>query len=302
MKKVVSVGVLNVDVLLYVNEFCKPDGENAVNDFSVCSGGQAGNIAAGLGKLGKKAFFFGNIGEDSHTAMLKKDFDACNVDYSFAKNIDKPNNSAYCLIDKTGERMLYVHNNTDFSACDFSDELLRDAEFIVFSSIIKDDVVDLYVDIARRAKEKGIKIAMDPGNILAKLGFEKLKPLLELCNIIFPSLGEAEMLVGSLDSINKLTDIVPHVLVTCGKDGIRYFQKEKEMQHFLAKPFKENRKIVDSAGAGDCFAAACVAGLMDNKNVEDSIVFALLASKLSLAKKGARAMPSVEEINEFDLE
>lgn len=302
MKKVISIGALNVDVLLYVDEFCKPDGETAINNFSVCSGGQAGNIAAGLGKLGKKAFFFGNIGSDSHTAMLKKDFDDCGVDYSFAKNIDKPNNSVYCLIDKTGERMLYVHNNTDLSAGDFSDALLQDAEFIVFSSIIKDDVVDLYVDIARRAKEKDIKIAMDPGNILARLGFEKLKPLLELCDIIFPSLGEADMLVKSLDNINKLTDIVPHVLVTCGKDGIRYFQKGKDMQHFLAKPFKENRKIVDSTGAGDCFAAACVAGLMDNKSVEDSIVFALLASKLSLAKKGARAMPSLEEIGAFKKE
>jgi sugar/nucleoside kinase (ribokinase family) len=299
MKKVVSVGALNVDVLLFVDEFCKPDGEVPVNSTSVCSGGQAGNIAAGLGKLGKNVFFFGNIGNDSHTAMLKKDFDACSVDYSFAKKIDKPNNSVYCLIDKTGERMLYVQNNIDLYAGDFSDELLTDTEFIVFSSIIKDDVVDLYVDIARRAKEKGIKIAMDPGNILANLGFENLKPLLELCDIIFPSLGETEMLVGSLDNINKLTDVVPHVLVTCGKDGIRYYQKDKEMQHFLAKPFNENRKIVDSTGAGDCFAAACVAGLMDKKSVEDAILFALLASKLSLAKKGARAMPSLEEIEDF---
>ena len=299
MKKVVCIGALNVDVLLYVDEFCKPDGENAINNFSVCSGGQAGNIAAGLGKLGKKAFFFGNIGDDSHTAMLKKDFDDCNVNYSFAKKIDKPNNSVYCLIDKTGERMLYVQNNTDFSASDFSDELLENTEFIVFSSLIKDDIVKIYVDIARRAKVKGVKIAMDPGNILAKLGFDKLKPLLELCDIIFPSLGEAEMLVGNLDNISKLTDIIPHVLVTCGKDGIKCYQKNKEMQHFLAKPFKENRKIMDSTGAGDCFAAACIAGLMDDKSVEDSIVFALLASKLSLAKKGARAMPSIEEIEIF---
>jgi hypothetical protein len=72
MKKVVSVGALNVDVLLFVDEFCKPDGEVPVNSTSVCSGGQAGNIAAGLGKLGKNVFFFGNIGNDSHTANIQK--------------------------------------------------------------------------------------------------------------------------------------------------------------------------------------------------------------------------------------
>lgn len=293
MTKIVCIGSLNVDTQLFVDEFCGNDEEVAVRELTVSSGGQAGNIAAGLGRLGQNAIFFGNIGGDSYTPMLLSDLDASNVDYSFAKRIDFPNNTVMAIIDKSGERRLYAYNHVDFSADDFSDQLLEGAKFVVFTSLIKDDIIDTYVNIAKRAKGKGVKVAMDPGNILAKLGFDKLKPLLELCDYFFPSENEVELIVGA--DITKLTKIIPHLIVTCGKNGAHYYQNGGEAKVFPCIPVD----VVDTTGAGDAFAAAFLAAMVEGKSEEDAINFANHAAALSITKKGARSMPTRQEVGVF---
>ncbi|MBW2996208.1 carbohydrate kinase family protein [Candidatus Woesearchaeota archaeon] len=296
MQRVVCVGSLNVDTQVYVERFCENDEEQIIRDMSVGSGGQAGNIAAGLGKLGKKSFFFGNIGEDAYTSMLTKDFDDCNVDYSFAKRTKNPNNAVVSLIDKDGERRLYACNHVDLSQADFPDKLFENTAFIVFTSLIKEDVIELYVDIAKKAKEKGIKIALDPGGILAQLGFERLRPLLELTDYFFPSKREAELLVGGIGNIAKICKLILNVIISCGKEGPRVFEDGEEITNFEVKQAK---KRVDTTGAGDCFAAAYISAIIDGKNNAEAACFANCAAALSIEKKGARSMPTQKEAEEF---
>lgn len=292
MKKIICVGSLNVDMIIYVNEFCKDNDEVVIKEFNIFSGGQAGNIASGLGVLDKESYFFGNIGDDAHTSMLIKDFDDCNVNYSFAKRTKNPNNFVCCLVNKEGSRQLYAYNYVDLSFGDFSEELYRDTSFIIFTSLIKEDIIDLYVSLAKKAKEKGIKIALDPGSIFAKLGLEKLKPLLELCDYFFPNINEVNLLV---DNISKLTELVPNVIVKYGEKGTKYF-KGKNIKEFTIKKIDN---VVDTTGAGDCFVAAFIALLVDGKNEEEAINFANHAATLSVMKKGARSMPKIEEIEVF---
>lgn len=297
MKKAVCVGAVNVDILMYVDNFCEDDSEEVVDNVYISSGGQAGNIAAGIGKLGGNSVFFGNIGSDSHTKMIKEDFDNCNVDYSNAIPTSH-NNTVYGIINSAGDRRLYAYNKADFSSEDFSDEMFEGVEIIVFASLVKKDAIDIYVDIAKRAKKKGIKIALDPGNIFAVLGMEELSSLIELSDYFFPSKHEVEVLVGSMDNISKLTDLAENVIVTCGKENTILFRKDEEEKVFDVKPLGD-KKVVDTTGAGDCFAAAVVYSLLQDKSIEDSILFGTRAATLSVTKKGARGMPTLEEVEVF---
>jgi sugar/nucleoside kinase (ribokinase family) len=290
MGKVVCIGAVNVDTILYVEDFCKGESEEIIRDKRVFSGGQAGNIAAGLGKLGKDVFFVGNIGNDEHASMLMKDFDKCGVDYSLARRTDI-NNSVYSLVDKTGSRRMYAYNNTELDMGDFPEEIYEDTSFIVFTSLIGDGVIDLYVDIAKRAKANGIKIVLDPGNIFARLGFEKLEPLLGLCDYFFPSVEEVNLLVGSVDNISKISDLVPNVIVTCGKKGVKFFKNNGEE---FALSSKDCVDIKDTTGAGDCFLAAFISMLVDGKLEGEALSFANSAAALSILKRGARAMSEHE--------
>lgn len=293
-KKVVCIGSLNVDIIIYADNFCENDDEQIIKKTEISSGGQAGNIADGLGKLGKNAYFFGNIGRDSHTEMLKQDLDNSNVNYSYAKSMTKQNNSVYCIVDKSGERRIYTYNNIDFNADDFNDKLYDNTEFIIFTSIIKDDAVEIYSEIAKKAKVKGIKIALDPGSIFANLKFEKLKPLLQYCDYIFPSKREFEIILGDLN-VKALLELVPHIIVTCGGDGIIYYSRDIEPKKFPIADININ--IIDSVGAGDCVVASFISALMDGSFTYEAIKYSLMASRMSIENNGARCMPNSDDIS-----
>lgn len=292
-KKVICIGSLNVDIILYIDKFCEDDDEQIINNLEISSGGQAGNIADGLGKLGKNVYFFGNIGEDSYTKMLKQDLDNSNVNYSLAKSTKNKNNSVYGIVDKRGQRRMYAYNNIDFSANDFNEELYDNTEFIIFTSIIKEDAIEIYSEIARKAKEKGIKIVLDPGTVFAELGFEKLKSLLQHCDYIFPSKREFEIILEDRN-VDELLNLIPNIFVTCGKEGLVHYTQGSEPKKFPVVSM--DKEIVDTIGAGDCFVAGFISSLMEEKSIEEAIKFASVAARISISKKGARSMPLREEI------
>ena len=293
-KKIVCVGALNVDHILYVDSFAKIDGEEIIKEFLTFSGGQAGNIASGLGRLGKPAYFFGNIGDDFFTSLLEKDLDEDHVDYSFSKRTSNKNNTVISVVDKKGERQLYAYNNVELSTADFPDELLDNTYAIVFTSLIKDDIIDTYCEIAKLAKEKNVMVILDPGHIFAKKGFDELKPLLSYCDYIFPNENELELILGNKE-IDDLLEIVPNIIATRGEKGTRFFSAEKKSKDYMLDQ-KDFGDVIDTTGAGDCFLAAFISAFMDYNDEEKAIKYALIASKISITRKGARTMPSKEEI------
>jgi len=285
MSRVVCIGACNVDSIIYVNEFCTDDQEKVINTIEIFSGGAAANIASGLGRLGKIAAFFGNIGNDSHTEMLTNDFEKDNVDYSHAVKTDLANNTLYSIVDSTGTRRMYAFNNTQLES--FPEGLFNNTSFIIFTSLIKDNVLDFYTDIAKKAKARNIKVALDPGQIFADLGFAKLLPLLEQCDYFFPSINELNTLV---DDTSKIP--VPKIIITKGKNGVTFINNNQKSEFQIQKPTQP----LDTTGAGDCFVAAFIDQLLENKSDEEAIRFAMQAAALSCTKKGARAMPSREEV------
>ncbi|KHO48182.1 MAG: ribokinase [archaeon GW2011_AR5] len=279
MGRVVCIGSANVDISLFVDKLGTGDSEHGVSSTNVCSGGSAANIASGLGRLGNQVSFFGNLGSDNYTEMLERDFDKDGVDYSSAVRTGKPNNTCYVFIDASGRRQMYAYNNVGFSAADFP-EHLENSDFVIFTSLVKDGIVDVYSEIAGRARKRGAKIMFVPGSILARLGFRELKRFLVHCDYVILNAAELGM-IG-----NILLTAVPKVIVTDGGNSVRFFNCGS------VREFPVNAvKAVDTTGAGDCFAAAFVSALSDGKPENDAIRFAASAASMSVLEKGPRAMP-----------
>ena len=288
MSRVVCVGSANVDLTLYADKLGVGNSEQGVFSMNVCSGGSAANIASGIGRLGNSVFFFGNLGNDNYTKMLEHDFEKDNIDYSFAVRTDKPNNTCYVFVDISGKRQMYAYNNVELSASDFPDQLAY-ADFIVFTSLVKDGIIEVYAEIAQRTKRTGAKTVLAPGNIFAGLGFHGLKPLLNLCDYVILNAAELE-LIGP----NLLTT-VPKVIVTDGEKDIRYFNCGN-VEEFSVKSVE---KAIDTTGAGDCFVAGFISALADGKPENEAIKFAASAASLSVLEKGPRAMPAMDKIRMF---
>ncbi len=288
MSRVVCVGSANVDVTLYVDKLGVGNSEQTVYSIEMCSGGSAAGIASGIGRLGKPASFFGNLGNDGYTQMLQEDFDRDNVDYSSVVRTGKPNNTCFVHVDPSGRRQMYAFNNVEFSADDFPDRLL-DSSYIVFASLTKEGIVNEYARIATRARTRDARIVVAPGSIFARLGYEKMKPLLDVSDYIILNADEFDMLGGE-----RLAETVPKVIVTDGENSIRYVHNS--VTEF---PVRSAGPAVDTTGAGDCFAAAFLAELLDGKRDEEAIRFAAAAASLSVLQKGPRAMPSLGTIRSF---
>lgn len=291
MKKVVSIGSANVDIFKYVDRFCDSDEEVAIKEMMVASGGQGANIASGLGMLGHESYFFGNLGNDNYTGMLKKDFKKANVDCSYTIPTNLPNNTVHCIVDKEGKRHLYTYSSSDFSASHFPEKLYS-SDLIVFSSIIKEDAIETYAEIACKAKKNNTITALVASGLFTQKGLDALKPLLKHIDYLFASKKEIEQLTKSINNFQSLTDIVTNVIMTKGKDGAALLSNK----HLIESEGKKMKNIVDTTGAGDIFAAAFLSAVLDGKDHKYALDFANNAAALSITKKGARAMPSIEEI------
>lgn len=292
--KIVCVGSLNVDITLFVNEFSSADEERGINNILISSGGAAANIASGIGRLNKNVYFFGNIGTDSHTKMLLDDFKCDNVKSSISKITKNPNNSCYSIVNKESQRIMYAYNYVEFSEKDFPKEFYNQhLKYLIFTSLNKVEIISEYEKIAINAKKQSTKIVFSPGNIFVKFGFNKIKKMISLSKFLI--LSETEFKILNKD-ISELLKLCPQIIITYGKEGVEYHELNKTVKKFKAYKIK---KPVDSTGAGDCFLAAFISHLTSSNDIEKSIDFAMKAAAISVTKKGARSMPSLEEVNKY---
>lgn len=282
-KFVVSVGSLNVDINISVKEIALIDEESSIIKQEISSGGCAGNIASGLGRLGVKTYFWGNIGNDSNTNLLLDDFKKDKVNFSYAKKIDSPNNTCYSIVDLKGNRTMYSINNTNFKSSEFPKEFLSTkCEFIVFSSLTSEKYLEEYCRIASKAKKNGTKIVFSPGNIYSKLGFEKLKKILGITDYLFISYIEFKQIGLKIPHLLKL---VPFVIITRGAEGVDLFERNSERKKYKANKVK---KIIDTTGAGDNFLAGTIAYLTKTGDLYKGIEFGQKIASESIKYRGAR--------------
>ncbi|HEY4510023.1 MAG TPA: carbohydrate kinase family protein [Candidatus Paceibacterota bacterium] len=143
--------------------------------------------------------------------------------------------------------------------------------------------------LLKEAKDRGIKIAWNPGSTQ----FEKkqeLRQLMSFADVFIVNQEEASMITGipyqkKKEIFKKLDDLVHGlVIMTKGKDGVEV-SDGKALWSAGVLPLK---KIIDRTGAGDAFGSGFVAALMQKPNdIESAIQFASANSTGVLTQWGA---------------
>lgn len=125
-----------------------------------------------------------------------------------------------------------------------------------------------------------------------------------MVDYITPNETELRKLTGipadSLSDIKKAGEVllgkgVKNVIVTLGSQGAMVINSE------MAKQFRPpDIKVVDTTAAGDVFNAAIAVSLTEKNSIEDAVMFANIASTISVSRKGAQSsIPSREEVERF---
>ncbi|MCP4165718.1 MAG: sugar kinase [Chloroflexi bacterium] len=133
--------------------------------------------------------------------------------------------------------------------------------------------------------QQGSKITFDPNirpELLGERGIEEIVgPVLARCSILFPGTTELKMISGNQDVEGSVRHLFARksldiVVLKRGKKGCTIYTRDRTLD-IPAYQVEE----IDPTGAGDCFDAAFLCGLLEGKDPEDCGRMAAAAGALN---------------------
>lgn len=258
-----------------------------ISDIRYDIGGTAGNVAAGLAKLGLKTGIISAVGDDSEGREILARLKKAKADISLIK-IDKTKKTSFSVIIASGgERSILVFHS--FLPTDFT--LPRDLSTDwVYAGPLGENYRSLYAQITSLAAEKNLNIAVNPGAVQINDGLMAFGGLLRVAKILFINKEEGQKLAG-IGGVATVKDIVKAlaktgvetIVVTDGKEGASATRAD---EFYKVGIFPGER--VEATGAGDAFAAAFLAAQIKGEDLYNSLKWGVVNSASVVGKIGAQ--------------
>lgn len=263
--------------------------------------GGAGNVINNLRSLGARVFAFGVIGAGRYGELMRKKLEALGVDTAgVACEKNRPTTRKTRII-AASQQVLRIDRETcrEISSSTFAELIQRikaviPAVDIVLISDYGKGVVSrsLFTEIVETARKAGKMTIADPKGI----HFDKYNG----ATLLTPNLKEAALAAGietvtpntSIEAGRRLQETlkVENLLITCGKDGMVLFEKDKE-------PFKiraEARQVFDVSGAGDTVLAVLGLAMAAGESLQEAALIANAAAGIVVGKVGTATVSPKE--------
>lgn len=294
---IVGYGDADVDIFLSVDHLPARDEKVLAKNYSFHEGGMVANTVVALSRLGRSVGFHGRIGDDAFGRMALANLEENKVDTRGV--IVKPDgHTFFCvvLVDSSGEKAL-VSAPTDCRErhpADISEEYIAEARHLHTTAIF----MSAATKAINIAKKHGLTVSLDVDAGTAKQT-KKLWALLSKVDLLFINKRGA-CLLGDSDSIevaayNLVNRGAKIVCVTLGKEGSFTATADRS---FSTKAF--DVEVVDTTGAGDCFAAGFIHGFFSNWPLDYVTTFASAVSAISIKSFGGHTgSPTLKEVLSF---
>jgi ribokinase len=201
-------------------------------------------------------------------------------------------------LDRHQDRFLFVQGNANNSLeIDEIDlNVLEDISWVHLTSFIGESPFEAQKFLINHL-ESSIKVSLDPGEIYARKGLERIRPLLRRSHILFVTEQEIGLLTGQdiVGGAKKIIEFGPAIVVCKrGKQGSHIFSQEGSFE----VPALEVA-VVDNTGAGDVYNSGFLAGVLLGKSLQESAFFATKMAAKSLAGYGRDRYPTREDLEQF---
>jgi sugar/nucleoside kinase (ribokinase family) len=285
------VGDLDVDVLIEVDRLPTRDGKVNGVVKQKAPGGMAGNVAAALARLGSRVRVLGRVGDDADGAFAVKSLEQVGVDTSFVSRLGGVATfSCISLLTPDGEKSLVKLMTSAYrpDAGDVTPAALEGVRHLHLTSIGDPALCRRVVDAARTL---GATASLDIERADCPEDAAVLLDAIKGFDLIFCNAESRAFVDESLE--RPLAGLVAALVTTLGADGAQVETAEGR----IASPGFAPR-IVDTTGAGDCFAAACLhARLAAKLDWRNALRFANCAAALSTTGLGAQsALPTADQV------
>jgi sugar/nucleoside kinase (ribokinase family) len=285
------IGDLDVDVLIEVDRLPTRDGKVNGVVKQKAPGGMAGNVAAALARLGSRVRVLGRVGDDADGAFAVKSLEHAGVDTSFVARLDGVATfSCISLLAPDGEKSLVKLMTSAYrpDASDVTSAALEGVRHLHLTSVGDPALCRRVVDAARTS---GATASLDIERADCPDDAAVLLDAVKGFDLIFCNAESRDFADAALK--RPLAGLVAALVTTLGADGAQVETAEGRIASPGFTP-----KIVDTTGAGDCFAAACLhARLAARLDWRDAIRFANCAAAISTTGLGAQsALPTGDQV------
>lgn len=299
MNSVYVLGSLNVD-LVFKSKVLPKSGETlSGEDFFINEGGKGANQAVAVSKQDVKTYMIGAVGNDTFASQLINTLKSYNVDTTFVYKKDNVSTGVAGILLYNHDNRILLHGGANLS-------LNENDVDQGLNNIDNDDIfitqLENKIEIAEygliKAKEKNAFTIFNPAP--AKKVSDKA---LKCVDVLILNESECETIssfnIKQIEEIKKyfLSLNISHIIITLGSKGCLYINKDKSVKY-------EAYKIdaIDTTAAGDTFVGCFAAKYVENKNIHESILYAIKASALTCLKSGAqKSIPTKKEVKEANI-
>lgn len=240
-----------------------------LSDFHIFTGGGASNTSVALVRLGYKVAVISETGQDEFADLIIRDFEKEGVATQLLvrEKLERTGGSVL-LVTKDSERIALTYRGAAslLDPYDIPAFWLTQAKWVHLSSIAgqKATLTKIFKTLI---KDQDTKLSWNPGKAEINLLVKKTFDFNEIpCEVFFVNQQEWTLLAPVQKEI--LANF-PQVIITMGKKGGEVYLYGKKKFVFEG----QGNHAVDDTGAGDAFSAGYIAALIDNREIDEAIVW-----------------------------
>lgn len=295
MENILVLGSINIDFVTFAERYPQPGETIRGNDFGIFQEGKGANQAIALAKLGCTTWMLGKIGDDQLHDFTLDSLKKYHVHTDFIQSIkDIPTGSASIWVNQEGENSIIIYPGAnaqvDIDFIEQNEGLFHKTQWLLaqfevpFPSIIQ---------ALKLARKHHLHTVIDPAPALEV----HQSPFWSLIDYLLLNEIELKALTGRNDLLSAIRELkskgVKEVIVKMGEKGAVY----ESNNQLLIVPAFPIKKVVDTTGAGDCFDAGFIRGMIEYQSIEKAMKMANLVASYSIQKKGAAvSFPLKDEV------
>jgi len=285
-----------------------------VDSFTLATCGAELNVAVGMKRLGHEVTYMTKLGNDPFgkkiaNVMKYNGISTDEIKYS------ETNPTGFMFKSKVmhGDPAIFYFRRGS-AASTLSPEDIETMDFSKYDIVHLTGITPALTEITRKAsdalnrkaKENNCIFSFDP-NLRPQLWpseeemADYMNCMAAKSDIFLPGISEAKIILGETDpekiAKHYLEAGTKTVIVKLGAKGAYYADKCGECGYVEGFPVK---KVVDTVGAGDGFAAGILTGLREKKSLFDAVRRGCAIGAIQVMSKGDNdGLPTIEELDAF---
>lgn len=252
-------------------------------------GGGGTNSAVTFARHGHETIFLGKIGNDIAGQAVLNCLDAEGIDSSYITIA--PRKTTGCSIvltdSNTGERTILTHRGASDDFDNLDEKMLDEIrpDWLYVSTLHGD--FDTYERFFKRARKLGTRVMFSPA-IAPRNRTSKMLRLFSMVDIVIMNKREAKNYVpGEIlpELLMRLRNYTDTVIITDGQMGSIAASPTESYRIGIY----EDRKVIDTTGAGDAFGSGFLAHFAAGKSFRQALIFGSANSTSVVSQLGAKA-------------